>query len=179
MTIDFGAHVSAAGGLDLALTRANDFGMAACQVFTKSERQWAAKPLDPAIVQRFHEYAAVYEIKHLVAHDSYLINIASPNDELREKSIAALIHELERCDALNIPHLVSHPGAHMGEGPDYGVDRVADAINRIHAAMPEGRAIILIETTAGQGTAMGRSFDEIGAMIDLLVDKSRIGVCMD
>jgi deoxyribonuclease-4 len=179
MGIEFGAHVSAAGGVDLALTRANDFAMTACQIFTKNERQWAAKPLDPDVVSRFHALHAEYGFKHLVAHDSYLINIASPNDEMWEKSRLALMHELERCDTLGVPYLVSHPGAHMGEGPEAGIERVSRAINQIHAEMPDGKAIILIETTAGQGSALGRSFEEIGAMIAGLDDKSRIGVCMD
>lgn len=179
MTIEFGAHVSAAGGVDLALTRAHDFAMTSCQIFTKNERQWAAKPLDPAVVQRFHANQATYGLKHLIAHDSYLINIASPNDEMWEKSRRALMHELERCDELGIPSLVSHPGAHMGEGPEAGIARVAKAINQIHDEMPDGKAIILIETTAGQGSALGRSFEEIGGIIDLLDDKSRIGVCLD
>lgn len=179
MTMEFGAHVSAAGGVDLALTRAHDFAMTSCQLFTKNERQWAAKPLDPEVVQRFHDNQATYQLKHLVAHDSYLINIATPNEELWEKSRLALMHELERCDTLGIPYLVSHPGAHMGEGPEAGIARVAKAINQIHREMPDGKAIILIETTAGQGTALGRSFEEIGGIIALLDDKSRIGVCMD
>lgn len=179
MSLEFGAHVSAAGGVDLALTRAHDFAMTACQLFTKNERQWAAKPLDPAVVERFHANQAEYGFKFLVAHDSYLINIASPNEESWEKSRLALVHELERCDDLGIPYLVSHPGAHMGEGVDAGVALVSKAINKIHAEMPDGKSIILIETTAGQGSALGRSFEEIGAMIDGIEDKSRIGVCMD
>jgi deoxyribonuclease-4 len=179
MSLEFGAHVSAAGGVDLALTRANDFGMTSCQLFTKNERQWASKPLDPEVVTRFHERNAEFGFKHLVAHDSYLINIASPNTESWEKSRLALAHELERCDTLGIPYLVSHPGAHMGDGVEVGIERVSRAINLIHQEMPNGTSIILLETTAGQGTTLGRSFEEIGAMIDQIEDKSRIGVCMD
>ncbi|HEX3302457.1 MAG TPA: deoxyribonuclease IV [Thermomicrobiales bacterium] len=179
MTIELGAHVSASGGVDLALVRANDFGMTACQLFTKSERQWAAKPLDPAVVERFHANQEQFRLKHLVAHDSYLINVASPNPEMWEKSRSALAHELERCDTLGIHYLVSHPGAHMGEGPEAGIARVAEAINRIHDEMPDGKAKILIETTAGQGTALGRSFEEIAGMIAGVDAKDRIGVCLD
>jgi deoxyribonuclease-4 len=179
VTLEFGAHVSAAGGVDLALNRANDFGMTACQLFTKNERQWAAKPLDPEVVQRFIERNAEFGFKHLVAHDSYLINIASPVAENREKSRLALQHELERCDMLGVPYLVSHPGAHMGDGPELGIERVGQEINQIHNDMPDGKAIILIETTAGQGSTLGRSFEEIGGMIEQLEDKSRIGVCLD
>jgi deoxyribonuclease-4 len=179
MTLELGAHVSASGGVDLALVRANDFAMTACQLFTKSERQWAAKPLDPAVVERFLANQEQFKLKYLVAHDSYLINVATPNPELWEKSRKALHHELERCDTLGIHYLVSHPGAHMGEGPDAGIARVAEAINQIHDEMPDGKAIILIETTAGQGTALGRSFEEIAGIIAGVEDKARIGVCLD
>ena len=179
MTLSFGAHVSAQGGVDLALGRAHDFDMTSCQIFTKNERQWASKPLDPAVVERFIALDKEYGFDHLVAHDSYLINIASPVEENREKSRLALAHELERCDTLGVPYLVSHPGAHMNDGVEAGIVRVVESINQIHRDMPDGKSIILIETTAGQGTTLGRTFDEIGAMIEGLDDKSRIGVCMD
>jgi deoxyribonuclease IV len=179
MSLELGAHVSAAGGVDLALVRANDFAMTSCQLFTKSERQWAAKPLDPEVVARFIANQDQYKFKHLVAHDSYLINVASPNPELWEKSRQALAHELERCDTLGIQYLVSHPGAHMGEGPEAGIARVAEAINRIHDEAPDGRAMILIETTAGQGTVLGRTFEEIAAILAAVADRSRVGVCLD
>jgi deoxyribonuclease-4 len=179
MSLELGAHVSASGGVDLALVRANDFAMTACQLFTKNERQWAAKPLDPEVVERFLANQSQFSLKYLVAHDSYLINIASPNPEMWEKSVAALAHELERCDTLAIPYLVSHPGAHMGEGPDAGIARVGEAVNRIHDSAPDGKSMILIETTAGQGSTLGRSFEEIASIIDQVHDKSRIGVCMD
>ena len=179
MSLELGAHVSASGGVDLALIRANDFAMTACQLFTKSERQWAARPLDPEVVERFLANQAQFGIKYLVAHDSYLINIASPNSEMWAKSRQALAHELERCDMLEIPYLVSHPGAHMGEGPDAGIARVAEAINRIHDEAPNGKSMILIETTAGQGSALGRSFEEIAGILDQVQDRARIGVCLD
>src|SRR5688572_29574381 len=177
--LDLGAHVSAAGGLDLGLVRANDFGMAACQIFTKSERQWAARPLDPDVVARFRTHADTLAFKHLVAHDSYLINVASPDPVLCEKSRQARAYELEGCDGLCIPFLVSHPGAHMGEGQDAGIERVVGAVNQIHNEHPDGKAMILIETTSGQGTALGRSFEEIAQILDGVKDRSRIGVCLD
>ena len=177
--LELGSHISTSGGLDKGVARAADLGIKAIQVFTKSERQWQAKPLDPEMVSRFREMAPVAGIDHLVAHDSYLINVASPEPDKWERSRAALMTELDRCDELGIPWLVSHPGAHMGTGPEEGVIRVAEAINRIHAERPDGRATILIETTAGQGSSMGSRFEEIGEIIALTQDKSRVGVCLD
>ena len=178
-SLEFGSHVSASGGVDLAIPRAAALEMTTCQIFTKNERQWNAKPLDPAVIDKFKANWASAGLKQIVAHDSYLINVASPDEALWERSKAALLHELERCDLLDIPYLVSHPGAHVGAGVDAGIARVARAINEIHREMPDGRAIVLIETTAGQGTALGRSFEEIAAIIDQLDDKTRIGVCVD
>jgi deoxyribonuclease IV len=175
----FGAHVSAAGGVALALGRAFDFEMTACQIFTKNERQWAAKPLDPAVIERFIAKREETGIGHIISHDSYLINIASPDDAMWEKSQLALREELRRCDILGIPFLVSHPGAHVGSGTDAGVRRLGEAVNRIHDEMPDSQAVLLLETTAGQGTCLGATFEEIAAMVDLIEDKNRVGVCLD
>ena len=177
--VAFGSHMSVSGGCDLALLRAADIGMESCQIFTKSERQWVAKPLDTAVVERFHANRASTGIDRLVAHDSYLINLASPDDELWEKSQVAFLDELNRCDLLGVPVLVTHPGSHVGSGVEAGVRRVAEAINRIHELRPDGPAMTLLETTAGQGNTLGRTFDEIRAIIDLVEDDARVGVCLD
>lgn len=177
--VAFGSHMSISGGCDLALLRAAAIGMESCQIFTKSERQWVAKPLDPAVVERFHANRAETGIGYLVAHDSYLINLASPDDILWEKSQAAFLDELNRCDALGVPVLVTHPGSHVGSGIDAGVRRVAEAINRIHDLRPDGAAMTLLETTAGQGNTLGRTFEELRAIIDLVEDDARVGVCLD
>jgi deoxyribonuclease IV len=176
----FGSHTSAAGGCDQAIVRAMDLGMESCQLFTKNERQWNAKPLDPLVIERFQTRLVESGFdRRLVAHDSYLINVASPDDALRERSRLALREELDRCDQLGIPYLVSHPGAHVGSGVEAGLARVAESINRIHAERPDGQAMILLETTAGQGTSLGRSFDELAAIIAGVDDKSRVGICFD
>jgi deoxyribonuclease-4 len=179
MALALGAHMSAAGGVDLAITRAAALSMQSCQLFTKNANQWNAKPLDPAVVDRFLLQKEDAGVANLVAHDSYLINVGSPDDAAWEKSRNALQIELERCDLLTVPYLVSHPGAHMGSGEDAAIERVADAINRIHDARPDGATSLLIETTAGQGTCLGRTFEEIAAIIDRVEDRSRIGVCLD
>ena len=177
--VAFGSHMSISGGCDLALLRAAEIGMDSCQIFTKSERQWVAKPLDPGVIERFHHNRQETGIANLVAHDSYLINMASPDDVLWEKSRLAFLDELNRCDLLGVPGLVTHPGSHVGAGIEAGIKRVAEAINRIHVERPSGPAMTLLETTAGQGNTLGRTFEEIRAIIDLIEDKARVGVCLD
>lgn len=179
MTMEFGTHASASGGVDKALQRAADVGATSCQIFAKNERQWNAKPLDPAIVERFKAECERTGIRRLVVHDSYLINLASPKEDIHAKSMAAFRDELERCDLLAIPHLVTHPGAHTGSGVDQGIRTFADSLNRLFEELPDNRTITCLETTAGQGTTLGRSFEELAAIIDLVEDKSRVGVCLD
>jgi deoxyribonuclease-4 len=171
--------MSVAGGVDLAIGRAVAFNMDACQIFTKNANQWAARPLDPKVVERWLEQQQSAGVTHFVAHDSYLINVGTSADELWEKSRAALQIELERCDQLNVPYLVSHPGAHVGSGVDAGIARVAEAINRIFDDTPDGTSMLLLETTAGQGTTLGRTFEEIAGIMDKIENKSRVGVCLD
>lgn len=178
--LELGSHVSASGGVDKAIGRATNLQMTAFQVFTKNANQWNAKPLDPVVIERFRQGIVDNpSIKHVVAHDSYLINLASPDAAARNKSIDALQIELERCDQLGIPFLVSHPGGHMGEGVDLGTARVAESINIIRNRMPGGTCSLAIETTAGQGTSLGRTFEEIAQIIDGVEDKSRVSVCFD
>lgn len=178
--LELGSHVSASGGVDKAIGRATALEMTAFQIFTKNANQWNAKSLDPVVIERFREdIAANPQIKTVVAHDSYLINLASPDAAAWEKSIGALKIELERCDQLGIPYLVSHPGAHMGTGVDVGTARVAQAINIIHSQLPDGKCSLTIETTAGQGSTLGRTFEEIAQIIDGVEDQSRVSVCFD
>jgi deoxyribonuclease-4 len=174
-----GAHMSIAGGCDLALERAAAFAMEACQLFTKNASQWNAKPLDPGVVERFQEQRERTGIRHLVAHDSYLINLASPDEALRERSYAAFRDELDRCELLGVPYLVTHPGGHMGSGVEEGVGRVAAALNRLHGERPDAATMVLLETTAGQGTHLGRTFEELAEIIALVEDRARVGVCFD
>lgn len=178
--LELGSHVSASGGVDKAIGRATALEMTSFQIFTKNANQWNAKPLDPDVIDRFRNGIAQNpQIRTVVAHDSYLINLASPDDAAWEKSIGALQYELERCDQLGIPFLVSHPGAHMGTGVDAGTARVAQAINIIHDRLADGVCSLTIETTAGQGSTLGRTFDEIAQIIDGVEDKQRISVGFD
>lgn len=179
MTIKFGSHMSASGGVDRAITRAEVLGITSCQLFSKNERQWNAKPLDPGVVQHFHEEVARTGISDLVIHDSYLINLASPKDDILGKSIAAFQDELERSDTLGISYLVTHPGAHTGSGVEAGIATFAESLNRIFDLIPDNKTITCLETTAGQGTTLGRTFEELAAIIDLVEAKDRVGICLD
>jgi len=174
-----GAHMSIAGGHERAIAAALSFEMSACQIFTKNANQWNAKPIPPEAAELFRERYAASGLQAMVAHDSYLINMASPDDALWEKSRLALLNELDRCDQLGVPFLVSHPGGHVGSGVEAGIARIGRAINQIHGERPDGRSMILLETTAGQGTTLGRSFEEIASIIDLVDDTARVGVCLD
>jgi deoxyribonuclease-4 len=171
--------MSASGGVDKSITRAAELGIESCQLFSKNERQWIAKPLDPAVVENFHAEVERTSIRDLVIHDSYLINLASPKDDILAKSLAAFRDELERSDQLGVPYLVTHPGAHTGSGVDAGIARFAESLNRIFDQIPDNKTITCLETTAGQGTTLGRTFEELAAIIDLVEAKERVGVCLD
>lgn len=175
----FGAHMSISGGVSKAFARGEFAGCEAMQIFSKSERQWNAKPFPDAEIAAYHAEQARTGIGPVIVHDSYLINLASPNDELWEKSIAAFSHELERCDLLKIPYIVTHPGAHTGSGEDVGLIREAEAFNRIFASGVGGTTRVLLETTAGQGTALGNRFEHIARLYELIPHHDRLGVCVD
>lgn len=179
MTLAFGSHLSTSGGVDRVFGRAEELPVESCQIFSKNERQWLAKPLDPAVVERFRAEKSRTGLTKLVVHDSYLINLASLKPDILEKSLRAFRDELERCDILGIRFLVTHPGAHTGSGVEAGIARFAESLNHIFAEIPDNTAITLLETTAGQGTALGRSFEEIASIIERVADKDRVGVCLD
>lgn len=178
-----GAHQSIAGGCAKAVERAVETGCECLQVFTRNINRWDVSPLDPAEAQAFRAAVSEAGLRLVIAHDSYLINPAAADETLRRKSIAGLVTELERADALGIPWVVAHPGA-AGEQPlDVAVARAADGIAAALTATKGVAAGILIETTAGQGSCLGASFAEIGAMlerIDAVRDlKRRVAVCLD
>lgn len=179
MSLAFGSHVSAAGGVDKAFARAEAIAAESVQIFSKNERQWIGKPLDSAVIENFLAERERTGLTKLVVHDSYLINMASPKDDLRAKSIEAFKDELQRCDALSIEYLVTHPGAHTGSGFDVGIATFADSLNLVHDQLPDIKALTLLETTAGQGTTLGRTFEELAAIIDKVEAKERVGVCID
>lgn len=175
----FGAHVSTSGGLHKAFANGQAAGCDTIQIFSKNQQQWRAKPLTAAEIQLFHEAHAQSGMNPLVVHDSYLINLASPDEELQAKSRAAFAVELERCQLLDIPFLVTHPGAHVGTGVDAGIERVVAALNDLFAQELAPDVTVLLETTAGQGTVLGRSFAELAAIITACRYPERLAVCLD
>ncbi len=174
-----GAHMSIAGGVEQAVLRGESVGCEAIAMFTKNNNQWKAKSLTSEDADRFHAALLDTGIHPVVAHTSYLINLASPNTVLWKKSIAAMEDELARAELLGIPYLVLHPGSHMGKGVDYGVQRVAEAFNRIHEKLPNLRVMTLLEHTAGQGTNLGSTFEQIAQLRRLVATSTRVGVCLD
>jgi deoxyribonuclease IV len=171
--------MSIAGGLPLAIERALRVRARALQVFTRSTQQWKAKRLSKREVAAFREAWQRSGLTSLVAHDCYLINLASPNKILRRRSIDALADELARCEALGIPYLVTHPGAHMGSGLVEGCARVADSLNRVRSLAPAPSVIVLLETVAGQGTTIGRSFEELAWIRERVKRPDLALVCLD
>ncbi len=181
-----GAHMSIEGGMALAVSRAQEVQATALQVFVKSANQWKARTFGPGEVDAFRrDVAAAGLTRHTMAHASYLVNLASPDEALWRRSIAALREERERCASLAIPYLVVHPGAHMGSGREQGLARIARALERVldegGAGQREGRegVTILLEITAGQGTTLGMSFEEIGFILDCATCGDLLGVCFD
>jgi len=182
----FGSHLSIAGGLVNALTEAEGLGFETVQIFTKNQRQWAFKPLEAG--PRDEWLAGLDRLgwrDRTVAHDSYLINLASPKDDLWAKSIELMGEELSRCDALSVRYLVSHPGAHTGSGEEAGLDRIAEAYQTIFQDRPDFRVTLCLENTAGGGSTLGRSFEELADLRGRIIDKAgtefadRVGFCID
>jgi deoxyribonuclease-4 len=171
--------MSIAGGVHLAIERGAAIGCTAIQIFTKSSNQWAARDLPDEEVALFRAERARLRIDAVVAHDSYLINLCTPDDRLHRKSIEACLGELQRCERLGVAWLVTHPGSHIGQGAEFGIRRLAAAIDEIHGRLPSGAASIALETMAGQGSAVGSRFEEIAAAIARTRDPERIGVCLD
>lgn len=175
----FGAHMSVAGGCSKAFDRAEQAGCDSLQVFTKNSNQWKAKPLADEEIERWEKRRAETGVWPVVAHDSYLINLASPKDDLWEKSIEAFSVELQRCQQLGIRYLVTHPGSHTGSGEEAGLARVSEALNRLHSELPDVDVLTLLETTAGQGSNLGASFEHLATICEGVEDKSRVGYCLD
>jgi deoxyribonuclease-4 len=179
MPLKFGAHMSIAGGCDRAIRAAQAIGFQTVQLFTKNNNQWKAPPLTEAHVAAFRTALAETGIVDPVAHNSYLINLGSPDDGLWKKSIDAMTVEVERCQALGVKDLVTHPGAHKGTGEEAGLSRIAAGLDEVHRRTRGTAVRIDLETTAGQGTCLGHRFEHLGAILDRVAEPDRLGICVD
>ncbi|MFA9391971.1 MAG: deoxyribonuclease IV [Prolixibacteraceae bacterium] len=180
MTKYIGAHVSASGGVENAPVNAHQIGATAFAFFTKNQRQWEAKPLTEESIAAFKANCQKYGFKsqHILPHDSYLINLGHPDKVALQKSRDAFLDELQRCEQLGLDRLNFHPGSHLKQIDETTcLLTIAESINR---ALDQTTGVIaVIENTAGQGTNMGHTFEQIKTIIELIEDKSRIGVCID
>jgi deoxyribonuclease-4 len=174
-----GAHMSIAGGVGNAFIQGKKVACDAIQIFTKSSRQWASKPYSKEEIEQFHINRKETGIGTVVAHDSYLLNMGSPDGALRARSIAAFIDELERCEVLGVTNLIAHPGAHVGAGELDGIKTIAKSLDEVHKACPGYRVKVTLEITAGQGSNLGYRFEQIGNMIDATRESDRLRVCFD
>lgn len=171
--------MSIAGGVGNAFLEGKKVDCQAIQIFTKSSRQWASKPLDREEIAQFKLNRKETGIESVVAHDSYLLNLGSPDAGLRKRSIAAFIDEMERCEILGVSNLIAHPGAHVGSGELEGIKTIAKSLDEVHKACPKFNVKVTLEITAGQGSNLGYRFEQIGAMIDATKESERIRVCFD
>ena len=171
--------MSIAGGLDRAVERAHRAGCCCVQLFTKNNTQWQAKPIGAEQARRFHAATAHWGITHPIVHDSYLINLASPNRTLWKKSIDAFVVELQRAEMLQIPYVITHPGAFTTSSEARGLKRIVRAIDEIHRQTRSLECQCLLETTAGQGTSLGWRFEQLAKILDGVKEPDRLGVCFD
>lgn len=175
----FGSHLSIAGGYYKAVDTAGELGMDCVQIFTKNNNQWNGKPITSGEVRLFRDRLEATGVHHPVAHDSYLINLASPTEELWQKSIDAFTHELERAELFGLIGVVMHPGSFVSSSEAAGLERIVAGLNEAHRRTPNVKALTLLETTAGQGTNLGHRFEHLQTILERIADPERVGVCVD
>ena len=174
-----GAHMSIAGGLYRAPLKGREAGCEAIQIFTTNRNRWKSKKLSTKEIDLFHKACEETSIPVVAAHCSYLINLASNRSHVFEKSVHALLQELERVERLEIPYLVMHPGAHVGGGEEKGLRQLAGALNRVLERTQDYRVKILLETTAGQGTTLGYRLEQLAEILEMTQFQERLGICID
>lgn len=179
--MDFlGAHMSIAGGLHLAAERGQKAGCSVIQVFTQNSNQWRGRMPSDSDVSLFREKWEEAGLHDIISHDIYLVNLAAaPGSDVREKSLTAFREEMERCSRLGISRIVMHPGSHLGEGEETGLKRICESFDQLFAATPDYAGLVLLETTAGQGSNLGYSFEHLRAIIDGSAFPDRFGICFD
>lgn len=177
--LPLGAHQSIAGGTPRAIERGLEAGCRVVQIFVKNSNRWVGRPLERPEARAFRSAARGAKFSRVVAHTSYLINLASPVAELRRQSIGALVEEIERCRKLGIPDLVYHPGAHCGEGEIAGVARIAASLDEVFDRTGGARVRILLETAAGQGSCVGHRFEHLRDILGAVRVNRRVAACFD
>lgn len=174
-----GAHTSAAGGAFNALLEGQQIGATTIQLFTANQKRWLSKPLDQDAINKWNRTLQETGIKQVMSHDSYLINLGSPNPESLEKSVDAFRQEIERCKQLNLTFLNFHPGAALDADPQQCLDNIVDSLLKVKDLVGDGKLRLLLEATAGQGSAVGYSFEQLSYIADKLYQQLPIGVCID
>ncbi len=174
-----GAHMSIGGGVHMAIERACSIHCTAVQMFVKNNMQWFARPLSREEIISFLEHRQRRELLSVFAHANYLINLAATNPVFHANSLRALSEELTRADQLELAFLVLHPGAHLGAGEEAGLEKIITSINRVFRKIPDVKTRIALETTAGQGSSLGHTFEQIGYILDNVREPERLCVCLD
>jgi len=174
-----GCHVSIENSLEKAPERGRELGCDAIQIFTSNQMQWKGVLVANETAEKFLNYQAEHKIAMVIAHDSYLVNLASPESVKLAMSRKAFIEEIRRSQALKIPYIVFHPGSHMGAGVDFALRKIAESLDYAIEKTPDCRPMFLLETTAGQGTNVGNAFEELRQIIDYSAHPERLGVCFD
>jgi deoxyribonuclease-4 len=174
-----GAHTSIAGGIHNAIYSGAQIGCDVVQIFSKNQLQWKGKKISQENADQFRVAIDKTGVYPMTVHDSYLINLASPDPETYRKSFSAFIDELKRCEFLGIPYLVMHPGSHMGRGEVAGIIAISEALRNSYTEADCQKTVILLETTAGQGTNLGYTFKQLRDIIDQSRLEERIAVCVD
>jgi deoxyribonuclease-4 len=174
-----GAHMSIAGGAQMSIQRARSIGCTAMQIFVKNNMQWFARPLTRQEIRGFLKHSQRRELLSIFAHANYLINLAATNPQFHANSLRALSEELIRADQLKLPFLVLHPGAHLGEGEEAGLEKIIESIDLVLSGIPKLKTRIALETTAGQGSSLGSRFEQLAYIISGVREPERLCVCLD
>jgi deoxyribonuclease-4 len=174
-----GAHMSIGGGVQTAIERACSISCTTMQIFVKNNMQWFARPLSRPQIRAFLEHQQRTALLSIFAHSNYLINLATTNPQFHANSIRALSEELTRADQLELPFLVLHPGAHLGAGEEAGLGKIVKSIDRALGKLPKVKTRIALETTAGQGSCLGHTFEQLACIIDNVREPERLCVCLD
>jgi deoxyribonuclease-4 len=174
-----GAHMSIGGGVQMSIQRASSIGCTAMQIFVKNNMQWFARPLTRQEIGAFLKHSQRHELLSVFAHANYLINLAATNPQFHANSLRALSEELIRTDQLKLPFLVLHPGAHLGAGEEAGLERVIKSIDYVLSRIPKVKTRIALETTAGQGSCLGSTFEQLAYIISRVREPERLCICLD